>query len=392
MKAFFWTGLLGLTLLLASSYDWGFFGHRKINHLAVFTLPQEMIGLYKNNIDFITEEAVGPDKRRYASKFEGIRHYMDLDKWGEAPFPDLPRNWTDALCHYTAYKMLTAKGDTITFDPLKSEAKPEKVRGYKWFFIQNISPQYYEEEWLVEKDSLAKFFVLPKRNIVKVWAEDRLSPHGVLPYNLIRMQKRLTEYFQEGDVYKILRTSADFGHYIADAHVPLHTTENYNGQMTNQVGIHAFWETRLPELFAEKDYDFFVGGAEYIRNPEKYFWDIVLESHTMVKTVLEGEKNLSEEFPEDKQYCMVERGATLVPLECEEYAQAYHNLMDGMVESRMRSAIKAIGDAWYTAWVDAGKPALEGMEKWQDTESQTELEEIEKAYQKGQIKGREHQN
>ena len=45
----------------------------------------------------------------------------------------------------------------------------------------------------------------------------------------------------------VLRTAADLGHYLADAHVPLHTTGNYNGQRTNQTGIHALWETHNVE-------------------------------------------------------------------------------------------------------------------------------------------------
>jgi hypothetical protein len=31
--------------------------------------------------------------------------------------------------------------------------------------------------------------------------------------------------------------------------------------------------------------------------------------------------------------------------------------MDHMVEARFRAAIRALGSAWYTAWIDAGQPA-----------------------------------
>jgi hypothetical protein len=37
------------------------------------------------------------------------------------------------------------------------------------------------------------------------------------------------------------------------------------GNLTNQVGIHGFWESRLPELFYEQ-YDFYVGPATYLPN------------------------------------------------------------------------------------------------------------------------------
>ncbi|MBK8081206.1 MAG: hypothetical protein IPK25_13560 [Saprospiraceae bacterium] len=74
-------------------------------------------------------------------------------------------------------------------------------------------------------------------------------------------------------------------------HVPLHTTKNYNGQLTDQVGIHAFWESRIPELFAESNYDFFVGQAQYIDNPREYIWDIIIKAHSHLDSVLGIEKD-----------------------------------------------------------------------------------------------------
>lgn len=73
--------MIYLTVLLSQS-DWGFFGHRLINRVAVYTVPSEMMGWYKPYIDYIAEHAVDPDKRRYATKHEAVRHYIDLDHWG----------------------------------------------------------------------------------------------------------------------------------------------------------------------------------------------------------------------------------------------------------------------------------------------------------------------
>ena len=64
------------------SGGWGFFAHQKINRLAVFTLPQEMIEFYKHHIQYISENAINPDKRRYAIEEEAARHYIDLDVYG----------------------------------------------------------------------------------------------------------------------------------------------------------------------------------------------------------------------------------------------------------------------------------------------------------------------
>nr|MBP8115927.1 S1/P1 Nuclease [Chitinophagaceae bacterium] len=73
MKKFFL--LLFLSLTAQQCFCWGFYGHRMINHYAVFLLPPEMMILYKPQIDFLTEHAVDPDKRRYAIPEEGPRHY-----------------------------------------------------------------------------------------------------------------------------------------------------------------------------------------------------------------------------------------------------------------------------------------------------------------------------
>ena len=95
---------------------------------------------------------------------------------------------------------------------------------------------------------------------------------------------------------KNFKTISRIGHYIADAHVPLHANSNHNGQYTDQKGIHGFWESRIPELLAEKEWDFFIGKAEYIKNPGDFIWKRVLESAAAADTVLRFEKELSKTF------------------------------------------------------------------------------------------------
>ena len=186
------------------------------------------------------------------------------------------------------------------------------------------------------------------------------TEHGMLPYHLSLYQGRLTKAFKEMDIPLVIRLSTEIGHYLSDAHVPLHTTVNYDGQLTGQDGLHAFWESRIPELFAEERYDFFVGKAQFIEDTDEFFWDIILESHTYVEEVLSSELKLRQEFERDQQYCFEERGGRTTRLECEAYADAYQQAMQGMVEDRMRKAIHAVGSTWYTAWVNAGEPNLTG--------------------------------
>ena len=80
--------------------SWGFYAHKRINRMAVFTLPPELFTFYKKHIEFLTEHAIDPDKRRYASKGEAERHYIDIDHYvhnGEDPFDVVPKRWKDAV-------------------------------------------------------------------------------------------------------------------------------------------------------------------------------------------------------------------------------------------------------------------------------------------------------
>jgi len=82
-------------------YGWGFWGHQKINRMAVFTLPPEMFAFYKSNIDYLTEHAVDPDKRRYSDPAEAPRHFIDIDHYLPDPFDSIPPRWKDAIAKYS---------------------------------------------------------------------------------------------------------------------------------------------------------------------------------------------------------------------------------------------------------------------------------------------------
>ncbi len=203
------------------------------------------------------------------------------------------------------------------------------------------------------------FDSIPERwdDAVEKFTEDSLNKYGIVPWRINSMYYQLTKAFREADVQRILYYSANLGHYIADSHVPLHCSENYNGQMTNQTGIHGFWESRLPELFGD-DYDYFVGHAAYITNVQKYCWENIHESFAALDSVLEFEKVLNARFDTDKKYAFEVRGNQLMKVYSKEYSSDYHSDLNGQVERRMQKAILAVGSLWYTAWANAGMPDL----------------------------------
>jgi hypothetical protein len=225
------------------------------------------------------------------------------------------------------------------------------------------APRHYIDIDHYAAPGVDPFTVVPREwdAAVAKFTEDTLQAYGIVPWHIQHMHARLVKAFRRLDLDAILVNSADIGHYIADAHVPLHTTENYNGQLTNQHGIHAFWESRIPELSAE-DYDHFTGRARYLDRPLDEAWSAVMASNAAVDSVLGIERTVSEQWPDDQQFSYVQRGASTVRAQSREYTLAYEQAMAGMVERRMNAAIYMVGSYWYTAWVDAGQPDLRQLE------------------------------
>ncbi|RPD40629.1 S1/P1 Nuclease [Chitinophaga barathri] len=311
-----------LLIIPFTSKGWGFFAHERINRLAVFSLPPEMMVLFKPHLEYLVAQSTAPDKRRYMVPGEGARHYIDMDRYGSPPFPMLPRGWREAVEKYTV---------------------------------------------------------------------DSLERNGVLPWHLERMMYRLTRFFMEGNTAGILKTAAELGHYIGDAYVPLHACSNHNGQYTGQHGIHGLWESRIPELFADRTFDYWTGKASYISSPGEHFWQIIIESSLAADSVLHIEKTLSMNFPSDQRYAYEPRNGQLVRNYSAGYTAAYHNRLNGMVERRLRGAIHSVASCWYTAWVNAGQPSLAKQAQPGFTgEEQQELRQLDSLWKQGKIIGRPH--
>jgi len=223
--------LLGFIVRTQSEPVWGFFGHKHIGRLAVFTLPSEMIGFYKQNIEWITEHSPDPDRRRYALKAEAPRHYIDLDHWGKPPFPELTRDWlTDAMRH-TDLSILTDEGDTISLVRASEiDWTAPKVRVGRYMVKQKRYAAFFRKNLLNRMSYVCDSLYSLRKNADfpcgKLIVEDHLFADGLNPYYTEHLMKTLTRAFKKGDVSRILHASADLGHYIADGHVPLHTTAN----------------------------------------------------------------------------------------------------------------------------------------------------------------------
>lgn len=303
MKKNLFLSLIGLLLSITIAIGWGSWGHQHINHAAIFALPEEMRVFFYNHADFVTEESVVPDLRKYTihDKSEFNRHYIDLEAFNYTTLTDMPKTLKEANNKFG-------------------------------------------------KDSVEKY--------------------GILPWYIEEMMEKLTKAFKNGRKTEILFIAADLGHYIGDSQMPLHTSLNHNGQLTNQQGIHAFWESQLPEMFG-KDFNFYTGDAHYISNISEEVWTMIDRSHKLADTLLQKDREVRGLVTEKRMYKY--RNDSIVmnkfnsPVQSKEYADKYYKALDGMIEKQMRKAVIETASFWFTAWVNAGKPNLERL----DTEETT---------------------
>jgi S1/P1 Nuclease len=200
----------------------------------------------------------------------------------------------------------------------------------------------------------------------KKYEQKFLNDNGILPWYIQEMMVKLTKAFKDKRKTEILFLASDLGHYIGDAHMPLHTSANHDGQLTNQKGIHALWEARIPELYG-KNYNYHTDEAKYIENIETATWALVMDSHSLVSPLLLADKMTKETFPAESVFLKDDKGNIARnkfndPLFADEYTKKFNEALNGMVENQMRKAILATSSYWYTAWVNAGKPNLDDLD------------------------------
>ncbi len=231
----------------------------------------------------------------------------------------------------------------------------ESIRADKRRYIKEEEGSFH----FIDLEFFTKSKKLPTniKEAEKIYGKEKLQEHGQVPWKIISMMKKLTQAFKEKNRYKIANTSADIGHYMADLCVPLHTTENYNGQKSQQEGIHSLWETLLPHLFAEK-YNLFVGKAHYIKNPSKTILQELYKTHRKIKFLLQQEKKVRKKIATNKRYGFYPNNKNLTINYSYDYADTYHQLLEKQVEKAIQQSIIMVASIWYTCWVDAGRPKL----------------------------------
>ncbi|HEX8504712.1 MAG TPA: zinc dependent phospholipase C family protein [Hymenobacter sp.] len=195
---------------------------------------------------------------------------------------------------------------------------------------------------------------------VEKFSADTLKKYGTVPWVVLEVKDNLTEAFRQRDTLGIIKYSAELSHYVGDAFVPLHTTINYDGQLTDQKGLHSLWESQLPERFINT-YRLAGEPAKYVKDPLAAIWGVLQESYGFVGETFDRATKIEKTMKPEVRFTFTHRAGKTSRRYSDAFADAYEKSVGGMVNYRLKGAPNMVSSLWLTAWQDAGRPDLGGM-------------------------------
>ncbi len=168
--------------------------------------------------------------------------------------------------------------------------------------------------------------------------------NGILPWAALWAFDSLTAQFRRRDLARAYQTAADLGHYIGDAHNPLHCTVNYDGYLTGNNGIHSRYETGMINL-VQGSITVQADTVRYIPDPYTFIFNGILRSRELVDSILLADNAARSASGWN--------GSQPV-------SQAYYSALwertERFTEALLQEATTDLASLWYTAWVNAAVP------------------------------------
>jgi hypothetical protein len=163
--------------------------------------------------------------------------------------------------------------------------------------------------------------------------------NGVVPWVIAGVTESLTVAMAAGDWGEALLLAADLGHYVADCHQPLHTTENYNGQVTGNEGIHLRYEIEMVDRnFDQLQID--SAQAVYVQDPLEHIFGTIVGTWSYVDDIMAADHQAR------KQDLALS----------DDYYRILWDKTSSFTVKQLSQASRILADLWYTAWIDAGRP------------------------------------
>jgi len=216
-------------------------------------------------------------------------------------------------------------------DPLDAEAKtPSEKRN---------------DHLNLDKYGRFPFDALPRsyKAATEKYGKSKIQANGLLPWQIGVYSQKLTEDMKSGHWDEARLDAALLAHYVADAHDPFNTTENFDGKLTAQVGVNERFGTALIDRYSS----FFPmrpNDPAFINDPTDHAFEVCLTSHSWLESILLADRNA---YLAGKPYAYND-----------EYFDRFYNQTAPVLIRQLSDASTDVGSYWLTAWNNAGRPAL----------------------------------
>jgi hypothetical protein len=197
----------------------------------------------------------------------------------------------------------------------------------------------------IELDRYGKFpfEALPRsyKAALAKYGKSKIDSTGLLPWQIGVYSQKLTEDMRNGRWEEAKEDAALLANYVAEAHDPFNTTENYDGKTTGQSGVNDRFNTilidRYGSFFPLNPHD-----ASFVVDPTDYAFDMCLNAHSLVESILLADRS-------------ARRGLSAYT---DDYYDRFYNLAAALLIKQLSDASTDVGSYWLTAWINAGKPPL----------------------------------
>jgi hypothetical protein len=197
-----------------------------------------------------------------------------------------------------------------------------------------------------------------KRKAIEKFGFENVQKNGLLPWRIAEVMDSLGEAISNQSNEKMLKYFSWIAHYVEDAHQPLHVTENYDGQLTNQPGIHSRFETELVKHMISKNGLNFnpkrlaseLVNFEPISDKVKFAFDIVLESYKYIEPILDADRFAKDKIPVEKLYRVEKRDGRTRYIYSDDYYSIMNERLGSLVLSRMEKSAVRLAYIWLNVW------------------------------------------
>lgn len=187
------------------------------------------------------------------------------------------------------------------------------------------------------------FDTLPRnyRAALSKFGKTKLEANGLLPWQIGVYSEKLTNAFKARNWDEIRLMAAILAHYVAEAHDPFNTTENFDGKLSGQPGANQRFSNSLVDRFS-LFYPVRPNDAFLISDPTDHAFEACLSAHSWLETILLADRRARKGLSDYT----------------DEYFDRFYNQAGAVVFRELSDAATDVGSYWLTAWINAGRPAL----------------------------------